>query len=76
MKEDLIYMKSFNENKEKIVKQNHQKREDNKNAISEREKKELVLPYNHQERIDHIEKTVARYNATIERLKASKNGEE
>lgn len=36
---------------------------------------QMASAYNHQERVEHVNKTVAQFDAMFARLKASKNGD-
>ncbi|MGQ4666675.1 hypothetical protein ACUIJN_12730 [Metabacillus halosaccharovorans] len=52
------------------------KMESNKNDKINRERiEQMASSYNHQERAEHVNKTVAQFDAMFARLKASKNGE-
>lgn len=50
--------------------------ESNKNdKINRVRLEQIASTYNYQERVEHIDKTVAQFNAMFARLKASRNGE-
>ncbi|MFB6468670.1 hypothetical protein ACE38V_18055 [Cytobacillus sp. Hz8] len=61
-------MKPFTE-----TEKNMSNMESNKNDKINRE--QIASAYNHQERVEHVNKTVAQFDAMFARLKASKNGE-
>lgn len=64
-------MKSF------IEKENYvSNMENGENDKINRERiEQMASAYNHQERVEHVNKTVAQFDAMFARLKASKNGE-
>jgi hypothetical protein len=45
------------------------------NEINKERIEQMASAYNHQERVEHVNKTVAQFDAMFARLKASKNGE-
>ncbi|MBB2481358.1 hypothetical protein H5P36_14295 [Bacillus sp. APMAM] len=64
-------MKPFTENEK-----NMSSIESNKNDKINRERiEQMASAYNHQERVEHVNKTVAQFDALFARLNATKNGE-
>jgi hypothetical protein len=64
-------MKPFTENEKNVS--NMEKGENDK--INRVRIEQIASTYNHQQRVEHIDKTIAQFNAMFARLKASKNGE-
>lgn len=58
------------------TKKNVSNMENGENDKINRERiEQMASAYNHQERVEHVNKTVAQFDAMFARLKASKNGD-
>jgi hypothetical protein len=64
-------MKPFTENEKNV--RNMENNENDK--INRARIEQIASAYNHQERVEHVEKTVAQFNATMAKLRASRIGE-